>query len=51
MKAEFDLIAAEHFFKRRNIDIHIEPIPYRYEDFQISCPLVNDILNHSTEII
>lgn len=35
---------------RRNIDIRIEPIPFREIDFNYTNPIVNEILKHGLEI-
>lgn len=35
---------------RRNIDSRIEPHPFRERDFDISNPLVNEILKHGQDI-
>jgi predicted nucleotidyltransferase len=35
---------------RRNIDSRIEPHPFREKDFEISNPIVNEIIKHGQEI-
>ena len=35
---------------RRNIDLRIEPHPFRIEDFNIDDPIVNEIMNNGVKI-